>query len=571
MIMNRQWWMKQVTVKHAQRSRRLSGLVKEDISWDIFVETGGATHSIRVQCLDGQSTVIAWGDGETTTATATTLANYSHAYAAGTHTIRIKGGVRSFRHGATVSDHARTVLIRNINTPGLLSAGDSFNSSQNQVCLGFADGCRFSPTVTAIRLCFSNMRALNTIPKTLQIPGAVTDLAYCFYYNFALTYVPLSLWPTGGFTSTGTIAMTGMFTATSIKNSIAPSHILWDSGKTFLVDRYTFYPHNATAWLNHAGPYTDPSTGITYSKIPYAWGGSQTGELSWDVLTPADNTVYTMNYQGSGTIVWGDGTTESLANVTTPTAKAHTYDEAGTYTISIIGPVIYIQAGADTASRAMVRTINTMSLDGYTSLATKYQTTGEFFNCVSATVGENFSFSSSLTNLSFTFNGCSSITTITATIPNTVVKVDGAFGGCSNLTSVIDIPNGITSMSSTFYGCSKMITAPSIPSSVINLSSAFHLCSSLTSAPSLPVGVNNLANAFYYCSKIETINGMFPATLTASSINISSCFAGCIKLAGTAPAALLWGDTSKTWTSTRAFFNCTSLTNYADIPADWKE
>lgn len=261
------------------RKRRLSDTIRKDISWDILVEAGGATHTIRVQCLSGQTANIDWGDGNSTTATATTLTDYAHDYPAGAFTLVITGGVSRFTHGVTITDMQRTTLIRNINCTGMLSTSISFKSyvsgNYNSACTGFSDGCRFAASITNIAECFRDLRSLTGIPDTLQIPAGITNAYRCFFNDYTMSSFPLSIWPTGGFTSTGTIDLRDLFAyCNGVVGAIAPSHILWDSGKTFSVSRLTFYPGNATAWLNHAADYTDPVSGITYTKIPYAWGGA---------------------------------------------------------------------------------------------------------------------------------------------------------------------------------------------------------------------------------------------------------------------------------------------------------
>lgn len=262
------------------RKRRLADTVREDVAWDILVETGGATHTIKVQCLSGQTANIDWGDNTSTEATATTLTSYSHDYPAGTFTISITGGASTFRHGVALTDVQRTTLIRNLNLAGMTTLGSAFRSTTigsdyNSACIGFAENCRIAQGVTNISECFRNMRAIAAIAPTMQIPAGITTAYRCFASAIALQNIPLSFWPTGGFTSTGTIDLRDLFAyCGNITGSIAPSQILWDSGKTFSVNRMTFYPNKATAWLNYAADYTDPVSGITYSKIPYAWGGA---------------------------------------------------------------------------------------------------------------------------------------------------------------------------------------------------------------------------------------------------------------------------------------------------------
>lgn len=128
-----------------------------------------------------------------------------------------------------------------------------------------------------------------------------------------------------------------------------------------------------------------------------------------------------------------------------------------------------------------------------------------------------------------------------------------------------------------FRGCNKMVLMPGagLGKNIKSLVGAFYGCSSLTTAPTLPDGVTDLNTTFYGCTGLVNIDGIWPANgFTASSINIAYMFyrltvvAG--KPAGTIPADKLWERTDITWISTQAFRNCTSLSNYDDIPVNWK-
>ena len=99
------------------------------------------------------------------------------------------------------------------------------------------------------------------------------------------------------------------------------------------------------------------------------------------------------------------------------------------------------------------------------------------------------------------FEGCSSLTSLT--IPNSVTSIgEGAFHGCGGLTS-LTIPNSVTSIGAhTFAGC-RSLTSVVIPNSVTYIGMfAFDGCSGLTSV-TIPNSVTSIDNwAFGYCENL---------------------------------------------------------------------
>ena len=102
------------------------------------------------------------------------------------------------------------------------------------------------------------------------------------------------------------------------------------------------------------------------------------------------------------------------------------------------------------------------------------------------------------------FEGCSGLTSVT--IPNSVTSIGGgAFYGCSGLTSVT-IPNSVTSIrDQAFYGC-RSLTSVTIPNSVTSIGrGAFYGCSGLTSV-TIPNSVTSIGHgAFYGCSGLTSV------------------------------------------------------------------
>ena len=122
------------------------------------------------------------------------------------------------------------------------------------------------------------------------------------------------------------------------------------------------------------------------------------------------------------------------------------------------------------------------------------------------------------------FYGCSSLTSVT--IPSSVTSIDAnAFYGCSSLTSV-NIPDGITAISSwTFAGCTSL-TSVTIPSSVTSIGDyAFYGCSSLTSV-NIPDGITAIpSGTFAGCSSLTSVT--IPSSVTSIGYG---AFARCTSL-----------------------------------------
>ena len=121
----------------------------------------------------------------------------------------------------------------------------------------------------------------------------------------------------------------------------------------------------------------------------------------------------------------------------------------------------------------------------------------------------------------YAFKGCSGLTSLT--IPSSVTSIgESAFRGCSGLTS-LTIPSGVTEISDrTFEGCSGL-TSLTIPSGVTSIGDkAFYGCSGLTSV-TIPSGVTSIRDyAFKGCS------GLTSLTLPSSVTSIGEqTFEGC--------------------------------------------
>ena len=122
------------------------------------------------------------------------------------------------------------------------------------------------------------------------------------------------------------------------------------------------------------------------------------------------------------------------------------------------------------------------------------------------------------------FSGCSFLSSIV--IPDSVTSIgDGAFSGCSSLSSIV-IPKSVTSIGdSAFFGCSSLSNIV-IPNSVTSIGdSAFSNCSSLSSIV-IPESVTSIGDrAFSDCISQSKI--VIPSSVTSIG---NSAFSGCRSL-----------------------------------------
>ena len=147
------------------------------------------------------------------------------------------------------------------------------------------------------------------------------------------------------------------------------------------------------------------------------------------------------------------------------------------------------------------------------------------------------------------FSGCSGLTSIT--IPNSVTSIGGsAFCGCSGLTS-ITIPNSVTSIESAAFGYCSGLTSITIPNSVTSIGAwTFAYCSGLTSVI-IGNGMTYIGMyAFQYCSGLTSVT--IPNSVTSIS---AGAFSGCSALNSVTIS------NSVKYIATGVFSGCSKLTS----------
>ena len=176
-----------------------------------------------------------------------------------------------------------------------------------------------------------------------------------------------------------------------------------------------------------------------------------------------------------------------------------------------------------------------------------------FYGCSNLTAVPLFD-TSSVTNMSSMFQSCSNLTTVPSFDTRSVTVMDGMFNGCSSLTAVpLFDTRSVTNMRIMFSDCSNLTTVPLFDTrSVTDMGGMLGWCSKLTMVPSFDTrSVTDMWNMFNSCSSLTTV----PSFDTRSVTDMSNMFNGCSKLT-TVPSF----DTRSVRSMANMFGNCSKLT-----------
>lgn len=192
-----------------------------------------------------------------------------------------------------------------------------------------------------------------------------------------------------------------------------------------------------------------------------------------------------------------------------------------------------------------------------------------------------FADNANISGLSYTFQSCKGLTNIPENLLincENVVDFTSTFDGCKGISG---IPAKLfanctkaTKFYRTFMSCENLLNIPenlfNNCTNVTDFSQTFYYCSNLTTIPQKLFAnctkVTDFSCTFNSCSKLTTIpENLFDNCQDVS--NFFDTFYDCSELTGNAPE--LWNRTNVSSYS-GCFRRCTKLTNYADIPDDWK-
>jgi hypothetical protein len=288
---------------------------------------------------------------------------------------------------------------------------------------------------------------------------------------------------------------------------------------------------------------------------------SQVYPFVFKITTTAANTVFTtplVDYAGltpSLTISWGDGNTSPLITSSSSTNRIHTYSTAGTYTISIYGFMPGFRVNNNSGIRNLITELVQWGVVGLRTI--------DFYGCQNLTAIPG---SASLSGVGG-YTGLAEVINFSSLFQGTKIS--------SIPSDLFDYSPNATTFSNTF---SSILTLTTVPTGLFDnvplattFASCFFGCTSLTSVPSTLFDQNttavNFSGTFYNCRALTNVLQFTYNTNVTIFNNVYFMSSTSNALTGTAPT--LWLRTP-TPSGTRAFYNCTGLTNYASIPSNFK-
>ena len=279
------------------------------------------------------------------------------------------------------------------------------------------------------------------------------------------------------------------------------------------------------------------------------------------ITTTASNTVFTVPLVDSSgltpnlTINWGDTTSSPLISSSTSSDRIHTYVTAGTYVITISGFMPGFRVDNNASIRNLITEIVQWGIVGLRVI--------NFYGCTNLTAIPG---SASLSGVGG-YTGLSEVSSFASFMRSTRITTIP--------TDIFDYSPNATTFTDTFSSVTTLTTAPSglfnnVPLAT-TFASCFFACSGLTSVPSTLFdscpNVVNFSSTFRNCRALTNVLQFANNTNVTIFNNIYNMSSTTNALTGTAPE--LWNRTP-TPSGTDAFNNCTGLSNFASIPANFK-
>ena len=251
----------------------------------------------------------------------------------------------------------------------------------------------------------------------------------------------------------------------------------------------------------------------------------------------------TFNLRSTGTVdyevEWGDGTVErSTSNV-----LAHTY-AVGNYVLKIRTSqqyVPYFNNSTDGGQITSVALVSDLGVGTELRLAWFGANNMTSFNAA-------FGVTTGVTNFTYTWRGCSSLTSFPLIDTSSATDFFVAWDSCSSLTSfpLLDTTN-LADVRYAWRGCSSLTSFPLIDtSSLPSFQSTWENCSSLTSFPLIDTSSGTSFNgAWRFCNSLASFPAnMFDTTGTLIAGAFDNAFTNCALTAQSVENILVSLDTN---------------------------
>ncbi|MBO5394325.1 MAG: BspA family leucine-rich repeat surface protein [Clostridia bacterium] len=306
--------------------------------------------------------------------------------------------------------------------------------------------------------------------------------------------------------------------------------------------------------------YQTTGTDVSYAGDGSIWAYYENGNIY--ILSNQ-----TMALAGDCTGVFSSGHPALVINNIDTSAVTNMYRMFSGYTGTILDLSLFDTSSVTDMSYMFNFCNSLTSLDLSTFETSSVTDMSYMFNfCNSLTSLDLSTFeTSSVTNMSRMFASCSSLTSIGLSSFDTssVTDMSYMFGGCSSLTS-LDLStfdtSSVTNMSQMFFGCNSLTSldlSTFDTSSVTSMSSMFYSYRSLTSIDLSSFdssSVTNMLNMFSWCEKLTSLD--LSTFDTASVTNMENMFSYCYSLTSLDLSSF---DTSSVTNMLQMFYYCTNL------------
>ena len=351
---------------------------------------------------------------------------------------------------------------------------------------------------------------------TVNIPSTVTDNGvvynvtgisnYAFYYSSSITSISIP-------SSVTTIGKEAFIKCTGITNISLPSSIVSIGEGAFLLcsNLYSINLPNGITTIEKST--FDCCTSLRNITIPTSV--SSIGELAFSscAITSANIIPTSVTYIGRLAFSYCDGlTTINIpSNVTTIGSRVF-YNCTNLRTVNISDGVTKIEEGAfwGCSSLRSINIPNSIIDVEANILSGCIQLTSPVYNAhifvgLPTTYAGNYSIPDGIHSISGgAFGNCTNLSSVS--IPNSVIAIgEGAFYNCTSLTT-ITFPEGVTSIEpKTFYKCNSL-TSTNMSDSITSIGEyAFKDCKGLSSI-TIPENCTDIGKeAFYNCKNLTSI------------------------------------------------------------------